>query len=653
MALSISQRIVFTLLLFPFWANGTTLSETELDAQRQIYVRADHALKKRDRTNFEKLKSQIPDYPLYPYLIYDDLKQKIEHSKPEAVTLDTLINFEKQYPDFPFHNTIRNLWLTEMSKTKNWANFVKGYRPTNNESMQCQYHFAKFQTTQDKSHLAKAEPLWLVGYSQDSACDPLFQAWKKNGGITADLINKRIKLALEKKNYTLAKQLSKQLPSKDRQWVEESEKLLQTPSLILNDKYLEKLTLGTKIKTELGTRAIIDLANREPEKAAQWWGANQNDIAFTPTQANQIKREIGISLAKQKSSLAEDWLIDLPKEATNSTSQEWLIRIYVAKQEWPKVIEQLEALPNASKEDAIWKYWLARAKEQLNQKESANEIYQALAKNRNYYGFLASTRLNLPLSMQNEPLKVNAERFSEVYAKPAIKRFEELRKVNKDATARVEWFRAINKMSTEELYAAAKIAHNMGLHDIAIFTIAKTSNKNDVGLRFPRAHEPEIVNNANKYNLDPAWVFGIARQESAFQADAISHADARGLMQLLPSTAKLVAKQYNLPYSSADDLYRPIINIQLGTAFLNTLKKQMYNNVILATAAYNAGPNRIPRWLYDEPMEADRWIENIPYKETREYVKSVITFTSIYRQQLGLPTGFALMLKPIPGKKST
>jgi soluble lytic murein transglycosylase len=653
MAHHFCQRLVFALLLFPIWASGSMLSQADLHTQRQIYGRADHALKKNDRTEYEKLKSQIPHYPLYPYLVYDDLKQKLQNSKSATVSLSLLDKFEKEYPDFPFHSTLRNLWLAEMAKTKNWANFVKGYRKTKSEALECQYHFAQYQVTQNKEHLAKAKPLWLVGYSQDAACNPLFDAWKKNGGITSELLIRRIKLALESKNFSLATQLSKQLASQDRQWVEEWEKLIQNPALLLADKAVDKLKLPAKNKAEIVSRSIREFTKREPVRAAQWWAVHQNDVLFSTTQVNQIKRDIAVTLAQQKSKLAEDWLTNLPKEAVDSVAQEWKIRINIANQNWAKVVQYIEALPQSSQEDQAWQYWLARAKQKLNQTESANLIYQKLASTRSYYGFLASVRLNKPISLQNEPLHIPSDEYAVIFAKPAIQRFEELRKVGKEAIARVEWFRATDKMSEVELNAAAKIAHNMGLHDLAIFTMAKSTHRNDIAIRFPLAHEPEIFNNSNRRELDPAWVFAIARQESAFQTDAISLAGARGLMQLLPSTAKLVAKQYKVPYDSDEDLYRASINIKLGTGYLNNLKSQMFDHLVLATASYNAGPGRIPRWLYDEEMEADRWIENIPYKETREYVKNVMAFTAIYRQQLGFPSAFSSLLKPIPAKKMT
>lgn len=413
------------------------------------------------------------------------------------------------------------------------------------------------------------------------------------------------------------------------------------------------MTASPKIKAEILTRALKAWARNDPEKAATWWLDNEKTLLLSTAQTNEIKRDLAVCLAQQKSPLAEEWLSTLPKEAADDVAKEWRIRVQLASKQWEKVIKEIKALPPTLQNDSAWQYWLARAKEQLNETEEARSIYQELAKTRSYYGFLSSNRLNQPISLQHEDLKVESTHYKNVFSTPAIKRFEELRHVGKEAIARVEWFRAVDKMSLEDRHAAAKIAQKMGLHDMVIFTLAKSPFRNDLTLRFPLAHEPEILNLANQHGIDPAWVFGIARQESGFHADAISHAGARGLMQLLPSTAKLVAKQYDVPYRSETDLHQPLTNIKLGTAYLKNLKQKMFDHVILATASYNAGPGRIPRWLYEDAMETDRWIETIPYKETREYVKNVMAFTAIYHERLGSPADFARLLTPIPGKQNS
>ncbi len=634
------KKIMIILLCCSFCLS---VNGSERDKERQLYLRADHALKKKDFTNFERLKKELTLYPLYPYLVYDELKYKIQQTKPMTVTLKTLNDFETKVPDFPFHSTLRQQWLMKMAQAKKWKEYTDGYQTTKNEALQCQFHFAKYQLTKDPSHLKNAKDLWLVGYSQDPACDHLFKEWKKQFGLSRDLLNKRIQLSLENKQYDFAKQLSKQLPKNERSWVESWEKLIKQPSL------LEKTN---QTKSELITQAMRNWAKQDPEKASKWWKDHAAKYSLSAEQSNKVNRDLAVCLAQQRSPLAEEWLRSLSTEAKDNPAKEWQVRIHLAQGQWEKVKSQIEALPEKLKDEPIWQYWLARSKEQLNDKDSAKTIYEKLAQHRNYYGFLASTRLNQSLSMEHEELKVDPSQLHAVFSIPAIERFEELRLVKKEAIARVEWFKAVEKMSMDERHAAAKIAQKMGLHDLAIFTLAKSPFKNDLALRFPLAHEPEVLNFANQYNLDPSWVFAIARQESAFHADAISKAGARGIMQLLPSTAKQVASQYHVTYHSEKDLHQPIVNIQLGTAYLSNLKKNMVNHIILATASYNAGPGRIPRWIYDETIDTDQWIETIPYQETREYVKNVMAFMAVYRYRLGNPPAFALLLKPIPNREN-
>jgi soluble lytic murein transglycosylase len=538
-----------------------------------------------------------------------------------------------------------------MAKQKNWAAYAKGYLPTDNAELACQYYYAEYQLTKDEKYLDKAQPLWLVGFSQPTACDALFNAWQKAGKLTNALAWERYRLTLEAKNFDLAKHMTKHFSKADKQIADLWLQAVKKPTLITQAAFLNNLSSTPKTKTVILTQVLRLLAKSNAEKALGWWNAHHKNYAFTEVQANQIQRDIGIYLSHQKSALALDWLTKLPEAAHDNVSQEWRIRNAIAIKDWTCVLKWIEKLSPSQQTENSWQYWRARALEALNQKEAALTIYQSLAPIRGYYGFLASIHLEKPLSLQHLPVTITPQIAQSVADYPGIKRFKELMLVGKISHARVEWFAAVDKMAEQQRIAAAKLAELMELPDIAIFTMSRCEYRDDVLLRFPLAHQQDIISNANKYNLDPAWVFAIARQESAFFTDAISPAGARGLMQLLPSTAKIMAKQYDVALNCDTALHTPVVNLQLGTVYLKDLKQRMYNNVILATASYNAGPTSIQRWLPTAgTVEADIWIETIPYKETREYVKNVLAFTSIYRQRLGYPAALPLMMKPIPAK---
>lgn len=630
--------------------------EGKLTNEQSLYIRAEQALKKHDTKNYPILFEKLKAYPLYPYLIYQELKQKIEEPKKTGVTLKQLKEFQATYPDFPFHSALLQLWLTKMAQNKNWEALVEGYKPSKKVVLTCQYYYGKYQLTQNKSVLEPVESLWLVGYSQPPECDQVFSLWKKVGGFTPDLIWERFRLAIENKNFTLIQHLIKKMSPMERSVALFWENLIKNPSLINNEETLKNLdTLSNQLKLKISSPEILmsvlpAYASINAQDASTWWKTHQKKYNFSKAQINQVYRDIGIQLSRQKSPLAKEWLASLPPDALDLTTQEWRIRLSLYYKEWENALKWIHQLPPYVKQEKSWRYWQARALEKLNNYPQAEIIYKQLAQTRSYYGFLSAMHLKQPLALQNQPIPYNEQATKNVLATPAIARFEQLIQLNKEHLARHEWFRAIEKMTEPELSAAAKIAQKMNLPDYAILTTLKGTHRDDVALRFPLVHHAEILNYAKINNIDPAWVFAISRQESSFYSGTISSAGARGLMQLMPNTAAMLAKQYKIPYKSEENLHDPLTNIQFGTVYLRDLQKQMFDNFIVATASYNAGPTRTQKWLPSETLDADIWIENIPYKETREYVKNVFMFTGIYRQQLGLPSALSLIMKPIPGK---
>ncbi len=646
----LTASVLGTLLLGSTGILANAQSQDELTTQRNIYVRAEHAFKKHDYVNFEKLTPKITTYPLYPYLIYDDLKRKIANSSSMSLTNEKIKEFKKNFPDFPYHNALNTLWLTKLAKHKQWDTYVKNYHPSNNEELACYFHYANYELTKEEKHLDNAKALWLVGYPQATGCDKLFSVWKKEGGLTQSLIWQRFKLSIEEKHEDLSKHLIKQMGTQEKQAANAWLKLVKEPQLVTSEKFQTSLKASDKIQAQIMAYGLQRLARKDPMRTLKWWQKHSNSYKFTNQQKASIERDIAVYLCHQRSTHAKEWLASLHDDTLDSVAREWRVRLAIGEKDWSHVLKLINELPQDLKDDKSWRYWQARALEATGNKEQAIIIYKELAKSRNYYGFVSSLRLELPVSIQHRESPIEAATMERIHQLPAIRRFKELNLLGKEAVGRVEWFRALDKMSEEEIIAAAKLAQQLEFHDIAIFTMARAEFKDDVPLRFPLAHRQEILKNANQHNIDPAWIFGIARQESAFFNEAVSHAGARGLLQLLPSTAKVLAKKHEIHYDTEYSLHEPNTNIQLGAVYLNQLKKMMHNHTVLATASYNAGPTRTLKWLPPQTQEADIWIETIPYKETREYVKNVLTFTGIYRQRLGYPPAFALLMKPIPSK---
>jgi soluble lytic murein transglycosylase len=222
---------------------------------------------------------------------------------------------------------------------------------------------------------------------------------------------------------------------------------------------------------------------------------------------------------------------------------------------------------------------------------------------------------------------------------PALQRAQEFHALDEDGNARREWQHSLPSLSERQLLGAAKLAHQWGWHDRAILALARAEYWDDLEARFPIRHRSQLESQARRQRLDAAWVLAVVRQESAFVEHARSPAGAVGLMQLMPATAKMMIKKTGLPRSASKRLIAPEVNIPLGTAYLRRVKEQLGDHIVLATAAYNAGPGRVRAWLPDHgTVPADVWVETVPFSETRTYLRRVLSYTVFYEKRLGRKT---------------
>lgn len=268
--------------------------------------------------------------------------------------------------------------------------------------------------------------------------------------------------------------------------------------------------------------------------------------------------------------------------------------------------------------------------------EAAREIFQELAKSRHYYGFLAADQIDYPYHMGHTALNPSADDMHGLENRSSMIAAWELYQIGEMDSARSQWAWATQNLNEIELRAAAAIAHRWQWHDRAIITVTRTNHRDDLELRFPLPYQKLIQTNADIRNLDVASVFGVIRQESAFVVDARSRAGALGLMQLMPDTARLEGRRHEFELRSDRELFDPRKNILLGTGYLRTLLDRFGDNPVLATASYNAGPNRVQQWLpKGGTVDADVWVETIPFSETRNFVKNVLAFSAVYDYRLG------------------
>jgi len=603
-----------------------TASENPFDSTRQkLFLAAEKAIDSNNQALYRQLKFSLTDYPLYPYLEYRQLKRSLSTARPAEVE-----TFLEEYADTPLAGLLRKRWLNQLASRKQWREYLRFYDPADkNVSRQCHYLNALLQTGRKEQAFAQVEPLWLHGRSRPKACDPIFKAWREAGHLTTELVWQRIVLAMNKGQVKLVGYLKKQLPAKDRPWADLWVQLRNEPELALTSKRLKQ---DHPMRQALLHYAAERKAYSDPLGAIGFWNELQQQYSFTPLDKQLVERRLADRLIREQDPLAWQFLQQIEPCAHDTRLQESRLRAALYRQQWDQVLTWIEQLPEESRQSERWRYWHARALEQTGDRKAANELYASLAGERSFYGFLAADHIGAPYNLKQQPAPVSDELLSRVAESPGVQRARELVALERWADARREWRFLTQRLTREEIMAAAKIAQSWEWHDQAIFTLARSGYWDDLELRFPLEHHRTVHVNASKRDLDISWVYGVIRQESAFNPSVRSHAGAMGLMQLMPATARHVARKL-LKHKRAPrrrDLADPDINIELGTTYLSDVLERLEQNPVLATAAYNAGPHRVSRWLPQRQLPADVWIELIPFRETRQYVKRVFTYAVIY-----------------------
>jgi len=286
-------------------------------------------------------------------------------------------------------------------------------------------------------------------------------------------------------------------------------------------------------------------------------------------------------------------LIALPPAAQTDASREWRVRVALAEQNWPAVLAAIDALTDTQKLDGEWRYFRARALAALGRNAEAQQQLGSLATEPTFFGFLAADKTEQPYAICPLQLAEDPQREQALLNQPGLLRAFELYAVDLPKLARREWTQALQGADPDTLRLAADLANKRGWYDRAVFTLNSGDALRLYQLRFPLASQDGVVPQAEQSGIEAAWAYGILRAESAWMSDAHSGADARGLMQLLPGTAELVAKRNGLNWGGGDTLYDPTVNITLGTRYLAQMAERYNGAPWLASAAYNAGPGRV------------------------------------------------------------
>lgn len=622
-------NLLLCLLLCP--ALVAEVQAASLTQQRQMYDEAKRALAKNNSAPYQLYADALRSYPLEPYLAYDELTARLKQASNAEIE-----KFLAEHGDLPQVGWMKLRWLRWLTERGEWATFANHYDPALNfTELDCLYGQYLFRSNLQTEASAQAQKLWLVGKSQPEACDTLFSQWQQGGGLTDDLRWQRAKLAAEAGQYGLASSLVRNTPalaSPGKLLVEVAQKpqlLRQTGTFVPANRQMADIV-------GLGLRR---LARQNPEQAIDLLEVYGSRLPFSVEEKVAIARAIGLTLAKRFDARALKIMAQYDPELRDNTVSEWRARLLLRLGRWNDAYALTRQLPADLSATPRWRYWQARSL-QLAQPQNplSAGLYQPLAGERDFYGFLAADQIKQPYQLNNKPMVIPPKVMQKVRNTAGIRRALEFHARGQIVDGRREWYHVSRLFSREELVAQARLAYEQQWYFPAIRTISQAQYWDDLDIRFPMAYQATLTREARNRNLHSSWVFAITRQESAFMADAKSPVGATGLMQLMPATAKETAQRFKIPLSSTQQLINPNVNIQLGAAYLSQLYGQFNGNRVLASASYNAGAGNVRKWLKNaDHLPADVWMETIPFDETRQYVHNVLAYSVIYGKKLDAP----------------
>ncbi len=596
--------------------------------QRNQYRAAEKALILGKRIEYGLLISKLKDYPLYPYLVSKDYSARLK-----SLSHTKIKRFLKLHGTTIPGVRLRFSWVRLLARQQRWEKIIAVYRPTTSRQQRCLYNKALYKTNKKRQAFSSMKKIWLTHRRLPSDCNFILTRWHASGRLTTALVWARVELMLAKKRSRHILTLKKYLPSSKRHWLTTWHNIYRKPIKIADKKLLSS---KRPIARRILAYGLKRLARSQPQDTALFLRRNIRKNTLNAYQTAQIHRQIGMTYAYRGKYESLQWLSKVPEKYASDKLKAWRVRVALAHKKWPKVLFWIDKLKSKDYKSFRWTYWRARALEATGKKAKAYKLFQRVAKDRSFEGFMAADRIRVPYSFQSRTLHYSKSQLLLTESKPGILRAREFFFLGNIRAARREWYYTIRKFKELDLRRAAVIAHRWHWHDRAILTLGKSSYRDDLRVRFPLKHKSMVIKRSKDLQIEPAWAMAVIRRESAFQVSARSGVGARGLMQLMPRTAHYVARKLKIKMRTAH-LKRPALNIRLGVSYLKYQLDKFSGHPVLATAAYNAGPHRVTKWLKQRgPRAADIWVETIPYHETREYTRNIMAYIAIYEQRMGL-----------------
>ena len=607
-------------------------------------VDAREAFRKKDRARLAVLRSVAANarLPLAMWPDYWELTNRIGEVQQAEVN-----EFSARWPGSYVEDRFRNDWLLELGKRRDWANFAlehPRFRMNDDREVACYALLVDHQAGKTVRDAALAA--WLAQREADDGCALLAATLTDAKQFTAADAWRKARLAMDAGKSRVARQAAALVSVAAAAAVGE---LSDGPA-----RYLARgASASDRSAAELTTLALLRMAYNDADAATaqlneRWDRALPADLAawawasagkqaaqkLQPDAADAFQRA---SMRAAKSGRETEW----PDE-TLAWKVRAALRADNGKPRWQQVAQAVNAMSATEQREPAWVYWKARALIAMSADSQDGDTMRGLAREQmmgiagqlNFYASLAAEHLGQPIFQPARPLPLTASEREVTARNPGLARALQLIAIGLRSEGVREWNYSIRGMADRELLAAAQLACDREVWDRCINTSDRTRDEIDMAQRFPMPFRKDVIAKAGEIGLDPAYVYGLIRQESRFIMDARSSVGASGLMQIMPATARWTAKKIGLPYTP-DLIADRDTNLRLGTSYLKLVLDDFGGSQALAAAAYNAGPNRPRKWRDGPALEPAIWAENVPFAETRDYVKKVLSNATYYAVQLG------------------
>lgn len=603
----------------------------------------------------QRLTATLPraaGHTLEPLAAYWDMRARLAQATPEQIRA-----FLNRYAGTYYEDRLRNDWLLELGKQRHWRLFneeLPKFRMNDDREVKC-YAIVAQNRIQNPYASQELQALWLAQRTADDGCAHAAETLLKAGNLPEEVVWQRARLAMERGQQAIATQAVRLLSDTRARQIPT---IYDKPERYLDDK----VTAIRQQTKEMVTLALVRLATRDPAAAAEHAERMRWRTQLTAEERAWIWGAIGHRAALRLDPNALSYFSKADITFLPSHHLAWKARAALRADEWTRVYDTIQAMEPSQRAEPVWTYWLARAIDTRNTPEAkalSRRLMESIAGTKSFYEQLAMEATGQRISAPPAPAPLTAAELAAARNNPGLIRALRAFELDLSTEAIREWNYTValhtpGGMSDRELLAAAELACQRQIWDRCINTSKRTRDSIHTAQRFPQPFRDQVIARSQAAGVDPAFVFGLIRQESRFITHAQSHVGASGLMQIMPATASWTARRIGLRDFKPQQINDIQTNLSIGTSYLKMALDDFEGSIPMAVAAYNAGPSRPRNWRNGPVLEAAIWIENIPFNETRDYVQRVMANTINYAAIMtGQPQSLTAKLQPIGPRAAT